>query len=180
LFARTLQAFAHDAGLLPSRLDALVVAGDADAARRELHALKGLTATLGLKALSEVAAQAEKMATAPLAARAPELADLISQICERLAGVLPSLTALARQLVADAVVPEVAGTDGVVLLDQLRGLLSALVADDMAAMELHAELRQACGDELADAMAPLDAAMAELNFELAAAECEILMGQLTQ
>ena len=44
-------------------------------------------------------------------------------------------------------------------------------------MEMHATLRQTVGDGEAQAMAPLDAAMADLEFEAAAVECEQLISQ---
>lgn len=91
--------------------------------------------------------------------------------------VLESLaTQLALQTASVAPVADHAGTDGVVLLNQLRELLGVLRDADMTAMELHATLRQSGGD----AMAPLDAAMAKLEFELAEAECEMLINQLKQ
>jgi hypothetical protein len=46
---------------------------------------------------------------------------------------------------------------------------------DMAAMELHATLRQGLDSALAETLEPLDAAMAELEFEEAASECEKLV-----
>jgi hypothetical protein len=59
----------------------------------------------------------------------------------------------------------------------LKDLLTALQASDMAAMELHAQLRQSLDASLAPAMEPLDAAMAELEFDIAAAACEKLVRQ---
>lgn len=63
------------------------------------------------------------------------------------------------------------------LVASLRELLTALQASDMCAMEMHATLRQTVGDGEAQAMAPLDAAMADLEFEAAAVECEQLISQ---
>jgi hypothetical protein len=50
----------------------------------------------------------------------------------------------------------------------------------MGAMELHAVLLQDFETVLGDATQALDAAMADLNFELAASECEALLGRLMQ
>ena len=182
LFASTVLAFAKDAALLPARVQALTAAADAGAARRELHAFKGLAATLGLMDLSLVAAQAERLAMEPptqaagALPRLPGLPELLVQIGQRLQDLLPELLALAARLVP-AAKPEAAATavDSTSMLDPLRVLLQALRDDDMVAMELHAELPQTCGKLGADAMTALDAAMADMDFVVAAAECERLM-----
>jgi hypothetical protein len=65
-------------------------------------------------------------------------------------------------------------------IDQLAGLLRALRNSDMVAMELHAAMRQQAGDALSLHMEPLDAAMADLEFERAALECEKLLAETGQ
>jgi hypothetical protein len=97
---------------------------------------------------------------------------------------MPALQALAGDLAQEnetaSDAPARPAADGVNLLDQLSELLEVLRNSDMQAMELHATLRQSCPDELADVFEPLDAAMAELDFEKATIECETLVAQLTQ
>jgi CheY-like chemotaxis protein len=191
LFSRTLKSFIADNAVLADRLGRLVAANDLAALQRELHALKGLSATLGLGALSALAAEAEaasKIAkdamSHPATKEISRLTELLVSIRSSVALLEPVLQNLAMQLddpkSAEAESGTNASTDGVQLLDQLRVLLKVLLAGDMEAMELHATLRQSCGDDLGSAMEPLDAAMAELDFELAATECETLVEHLTQ
>ena len=186
LLVKTMRSFARQALHLPGQLDALAKAGDAVVMRRELHALKGLAATLGVVDLAALAAQAEALLRqdASPACHDSPMPELLVAIGRCIGEWLPVLESLATQLSLQITSLEPAASpaspDGVVLLDQLRELLRVLRNADMTAMELHATLRQSGGDALDDAMAPLDAAMAELEFELAAAECEILISQLTQ
>jgi CheY-like chemotaxis protein len=192
LFVKTLRAFARDTALLPDRVDALVAAGDIATARRELHGFKGLTATLGVNALSALAAKAEALAhpsdKSDKSDKAGEpiqqLRVLLAQIRTGVALWMPALQALAGDLAqeneaaSDAAARPAA--DGVNLLGQLSELLEVLRNSDMQAMELHATLRQSCPDELAEVLEPLDTAMADLDFEMATVECEKLVTQLTQ
>jgi CheY-like chemotaxis protein len=186
LLVKTMRSFARQALHLPGQLDALAKAGDAVVMRRELHALKGLAATLGVVDLAALAAQAEALLRqdASPACQDSPMPELLVAIGRCIGEWLPVLESLATQLSLQITSLEPAASpaspDGVVLLDQLRELLRVLRNADMTAMEMHATLRQSGGDALDDAMAPLDAAMAELEFELAAAECEILISQLTQ
>jgi hypothetical protein len=62
-------------------------------------------------------------------------------------------------------------------LHQLKELLQALQASDMGAMEMHARMRQSMDESLAQSMQGLDAAMADLAFDEAAAECNKLLHQ---
>jgi len=186
LLVKTMRTFAQAARQLPEQLDVLAIAGDAADMRRELHALKGLAATLGVAELAALSARAEALLRqdASIACMASPMPELMADIASCIGTLLPVLESLATQLslqiTTEAPASPIANTDGVVLLGQLRELLGVLRNADMTAMELHATLRQSGGDALDDAMAPLDAAMAELEFELAAAECEILIDQLTQ
>jgi PAS domain S-box-containing protein len=186
LFVKTLRAFARDTAMLPDRVDALVNAGDIATARRELHGFKGLTATLGVNALSALAAKAEALAhpSDKPVEQTQQLRVLLAQIRTGVVLWMPALQALAGDLAQEnetaSDAPARPAADGVNLLDQLSELLEVLRNSDMQAMELHATLRQSCPDELADVFEPLDAAMAELDFEKATIECETLVAQLTQ
>jgi HPt (histidine-containing phosphotransfer) domain-containing protein len=192
LFVKTLRAFARDTALLPDRVDALVAAGDIATARRELHGFKGLTATLGVNALSALAAKAEALAhpsdksdkSDKSGEPIQQLRVLLAQIRTGVALWMPALQALAGDLAQENEAASEAAArpaaDGVNLLGQLSELLEVLRNSDMQAMELHATLRQSCPDELAEVLEPLDTAMADLDFEMATVECEKLVTQLTQ
>jgi signal transduction histidine kinase/DNA-binding response OmpR family regulator len=177
LLQRSISAYMQDARRLPQTLEQGMQAGDLAQVKRELHAFKGLSATIGVQQLSELAAQAEKLVQLP--ERAADYQALLAQLEARLATVLPLLDEVVALL---APAPESPAAHGAQTLDQaalqqLKDLLLALRASDMVAMELHANLRQGLDDSLADTMEALDAAMSELEFEQAAAACEKLVQQ---
>jgi CheY-like chemotaxis protein len=186
LLVKTLRSFARDAVHLPDKVDALLASGDIPTTRRELHGFKGLSATLGVNELSALAAQAEKLTHAGLSS--PEdrvqLEMLLTQIRSGIATTMPVLESLAVQLTGHAELASstsaTSSTDGVDLTKQLHELLVLLRNSDMGAMELHALMRNSCSEDLAPILEPLDAAMAELDFHLAATECEKLIQHMTQ
>ena len=180
LLARAMHAFVADAVQLPQRLQQSLEAGQLQQLNRDLHSLKGLSATLGMGALSSLAAQAEKMARIPDAGCA--MAALLERLHADLAHLSPQLELAAWQLHP---VDRRASTESTQLslpADMARPLAQLLVAlnnSDMAAMELHAKLQQRLGVNMAKATQVLDQAMAELDFEAAARACEALHRQLS-
>ncbi len=179
LLARSIQAFVTDAGPLPQRLALGMQSGDWAQVKRELHAFKGLSATLGAAQLSSLAANAERSLEA--AQRETACRQALEPLFAALTDFLPTLSEVAARLQAapaeaQPVSPALPVADAQ-LRAQLQQLLQALQASDMAAMELHAALRQSADGALAQALEPLDAAMAELEFEIAAQECEKLVHQ---
>jgi len=170
-------AFVGDAERLQQRLEQALQIGDLEQAQRELHAFKGLSATMGVRSLSELAARAEKLVQLP--ERLPEYQVLVLQLWERLAFFLPELESAAAALtpVQDATLSAQRQTLGASDMQQLKDLLLALQASDMAAMEMHASLRQGQDESLAATMEPLDTAMSDLEFEEAALACESLVRQ---
>jgi CheY-like chemotaxis protein/HPt (histidine-containing phosphotransfer) domain-containing protein len=177
LLARSIQAFVVDAESLPNRLDQQIHQGDWAQVRRELHAFKGLSATLGAGALSALAAQAERCAHDPQ--HEANYQGARTALLASIAATLPLLSAVALQLQAQSAptptpTPQHSAVD-VRWRSQLEQLLAALKASDMSAMELHAVLRDSVDGALAQALEPLDAAMADLEFEAAAQECAKLL-----
>jgi CheY-like chemotaxis protein len=182
LLQRAVLAYVADARLLPQRLEQglqqALQPGALEQVQRDLHGFKGLSATIGANALSRLAAQAEGLVLAPLGLEACRQA--VAQFSQQLAAQLPLLEAVARRLQeedADHAAGPQAGTGAAVDLAQLKALLAALLNADMVAMELHARLRQELGGDWDAALAPLDRAMAELEFKAAALECEKLVRQ---
>ncbi len=178
LLQRSITAFVADAADLPQRLLQGLQAGDLAQVQRDLHGFKGLSATLGAPALSALAAQAEKWVHAPQGTASCQM--LVAELAQALQRELPLLQQAAAGLhsaerrgraqpAASALAPD--------QKQQLQGLLRALQRSDMQAMELHALLHQGLGGALAEAMEPLDQAMAELEFEQAASACETLVRQ---
>jgi CheY-like chemotaxis protein len=182
LLHRSMTTFISDAPQLARRVPQLRANGAHDDVRRELHAFKGLAATMGVTALATLAASAEKLCMQ--AQPEAEFDAVFSQLCALTAETLPALKDVAQRLTAQtgSKFPQVSKAAAPArkqqTLQSLRGLLAALQASDMGAMEMHAALRQEVGDSLGSAMEPLDAAMAELEFEAAAVECGKLVQQL--
>lgn len=181
LLLRTLRAFVRDAKQIADKLEWLLASGDRGAAQRELHALKGLAATLGAEDLSASAAQAEAAMRQTDVAEMPQ--PWLARLRSSVARCVPLLESVALRLEP---VPPVAAhaangaatyipLDTAAMRDQLGGLRKALRNADMQAMELHAAFRQAFGEGLGASMDALDAAMAELDFDLAAAQCGVLI-----
>ena len=192
LLARTYASFAAELAVLPGRIQALLAQADPGAARRELHALKGLTATLGLGTHSTLAAAAEKCCSEPL--DGAKLQAQLAALFDGLQASLPDIRRVMAVLDPASRPPADAGaspTDPAPAahtappsaplrpepgqLGQLQDLLRALKDSDMTAMEIHAGLRQVLASPLAEAMEPLDAAMAELDFDAATEACEKLV-----
>jgi PAS domain S-box-containing protein len=174
LLQRTITAYVVDARRLPQRLQQ----GDLEQVRRDLHSVKGLSATIGASVLSELAARAEKLLQAP--AGIADAQQALARFIQQLATELPALQAVAGRLQSGVAVPPPGLRNGALTqgaLELLRNLLLALQSSDMLAMELYARLRQELGPVAAQAVESLDLAMAELKFEVAASECEKLMQQ---
>jgi hypothetical protein len=106
---------------------------------------------------------------------------MLADIARHLETVLPDLESVMRALAppANSTVAGISeGADKSAVAEGLQHLLKALQASDMEAMVLHAELRQKVDDSVAQKMAGLDAAMAEMELDEAAVECERLLQQL--
>jgi CheY-like chemotaxis protein len=176
LLQRSMAAFVRDARLLPQRLEQGAQSGDLVQVKRELHAFKGLAATMGVQQLSELAARAEKLVL--LSQSQDDYQALLVQLAASLEELLPALDGVVASL-AGVAAPVSAGAPTLdqTSLQQLKALLLALQASDMTAMEMHATLRQGLDGSLDATMGPLDAAMSELEFEAAAAACEKLVRQ---
>ena len=176
LLQRSLTSFLAEARTLPQRLDSGMQSDDRAQVHRDLHAFKGLSATVGVAELSTLAARAEKLFQTDNAGE--EYRTAVEQLETRLAQLLPMLDGVAARL-APSASPVATGSahanlDGATL-PQLKELLQALRASDMGTMELYARLRQSVDASLAPSMDGLDEAMADLEFEKAVAECSNLV-----
>jgi PAS domain S-box-containing protein len=182
LFQRSMRAFVRDAQSMPERVRELQASGLLSDARRELHAFKGLCATLGVSDLSELAATAEKQVVQ--AHLSGDFAQTFEKLCSENARILPLLEDIARRMdpqALSATQDPAASTSGVKhpqLGEQLKALLSVLKDNDMVAMELHAGLQNDLVEVWGETADPLNLAMAELEFAAAAVECEVLLQQM--
>jgi HPt (histidine-containing phosphotransfer) domain-containing protein len=180
LLHRSMASFAAYAKALPQRLEQGLREADLAQVQRELHAFKGLSATMGALELAALAAQAEKQLQAQ---PAPDICHrVVAQLEARLVPLLPVLDevlARLRPLALPVAPAAMQSTDQQsVNLPQWKALQLALHASDMVAMEIHAGLRQSLGDSADQTLQVLNAAMESLAFEAAAAECDRLVRQL--
>ncbi len=68
LYEQVLRGVARECVNLPGQLGCLMQAGEHDEAQRRLHSFKGLSATVGLRRISALAAAAEKSVGQPASA----------------------------------------------------------------------------------------------------------------
>jgi CheY-like chemotaxis protein len=176
LLQRSLSSFLAEARGLSQRLESGLRSNDRAQVQRELHAFKGLSATVGVPELSALAAQAEKLFKTDNAA--DQYLTAVKQLETRLVQLLPVLDSVAARL-APPTTPVSTGSANASLdganMQQLKELLQALRASDMSAIELYALLRQSIDASFMHFMDGLDEAMADLEFEKAAAECSKLV-----
>ena len=173
LLARAFQAYVAEARGLLVRLQQPSDVG-APELKRELHSFKGLSATMGVGALAAQAAEAERQVIAGVPQAVQRSVDVLLQQTTRL---LPTLAMVADQL--QAAVQQPLPAHGAVLpRAQLEVLLAELLASNMRALDLYAELRQTHVVSETSVLQPLDEAMASLDFALAVKECEKLLSGL--
>jgi len=188
-YLRTLRSFFKDLATLPDQLTSLLQQGRFAESRRLMHTFRGLAGTLGIRPLASLAADAERMlggAEAPAQQQA-----LIEQLSTLVAATLRDITAVADALhgslqpgaprsraVADASRADPADLPGLRRsLDELTRLLRSA---DMRALEVFEQLQQTHAAHIQDALQPLDAAMASLDFDQALSECQALKERFDQ
>jgi signal transduction histidine kinase/DNA-binding response OmpR family regulator/HPt (histidine-containing phosphotransfer) domain-containing protein len=180
LFVRILKAFAKDLVHVPPQLAEFLRTGQAQEALRLMHTLKGTSATLGARQLSEVAAQAEISVKTELSPEAQ--AAMVQSLQQSVDATLIGAAALLEQLPADTGSGE--GSDGAdnednVDTGQLRvdlfELLVLLRQSDLGSLEVFSRLQASHGAALRFELDPLAEAMAGLDFPLACTLCEALL-----
>ena len=193
LYERTLRLFVNDLGALPAQLHADQFAGDVPSAKRALHTLKGLAATLGVEALAAVAAQGETQLKGSAANAG--LSAVVARTNTAIALASPPLdTLLKALLMALAASPSAPPTmttsatpipipplDTTALAQALDALADKLRNFDMDAVQLMNPIKQNFGAALVTLGAPgaqtldaLQAAIDRLDFEQALRLCQTL------
>ncbi|OYU43155.1 MAG: hypothetical protein CFE44_19960 [Burkholderiales bacterium PBB4] len=179
LYVRSLKSYLVQLPQHADTVSQLIAQGEMEVARRDLHSLKGTSATLGVLAIAALAAQCEKLTMLATADRLTEqLTELQALVSSLLPSLMQALAALEARLGTTTPPGGTSDQAGDPLAEH-RGalglLLNHLKASDMAAMEVHADLRQRVDTSLAGLFEPLDAAMADLQFDQAAVHCEALL-----
>jgi CheY-like chemotaxis protein len=172
-YLRSLQSFAKDLATLPDQLASLLQQGRFDESRRLMHSFKGMAGTLGILPLASLAADAER--SLGCGGAPPHQDDLIGRL-----NTLATATLRDIEHVADALrqssrpVTPAAPVDMPSLRHSLAELTSLLRGADMRALEVFEQLRLTYAAQMQDAMQPLDAAMASLDFDQALSVCQSL------
>jgi len=176
VYARMLHKTLVDFERLAARLQGAPAAEGAGEPGRTLHTLKGLAATLGMPALAEAAAAAERRVSAVGAGG--DARPACASVGAALAAALPALATLALRLdAADAAAEPAAHQpgEGAALHAALAKLALLLEQSDMRATELTPTLRRLAHPALGPRLAQLDAAVDALDFARAAPLCRQLL-----
>ncbi|MEO5695998.1 MAG: response regulator, partial [Burkholderiaceae bacterium] len=176
VYQRMLAGFVADLADMPARLEALAADADWVAARRLLHTLKGVAATLGATALSSVAADAERQLVTP-----GDAEGVVQRTRHAIDAARPALAGLALVLQPAAI--EARGSapgapDRAVVCAALRAMAVQLQNADMAATDAMRDLQRDFGAVLGAPLAAMDDAVGALDFERALRLChDLIEGQ---
>ncbi|MDM4764448.1 response regulator [Pelomonas sp. SE-A7] len=170
LLARMAGSFVRNQRDLPQRLRELLAAGLAPQVAGELHSLRGLAGTLGAERLSAHAQLLEARMRADAQADEEQLRRFEAALAEACQALGQIAEALARPLQSQ---PLEAGAPA--LEPQLQALMVLLADSDLAALDAFERLRQQHGQALGPGLASLQAAITELDFEAARAQCQNLL-----
>jgi PAS domain S-box-containing protein len=180
LYATVLESYLLELSGQPDQLDALLAAGDATAAARLLHTLKGVSATVGATYMAAVAKAVESAIKAGASDQA--LAPLRAHFREAVAGTLTTMTPIAQSFTRPTPGQDsLAGKPAMSLeetgrvLARLGELHALLASSDLRALEVHAELLETGGVASVESFAELTQAVTRFDFSGAALQCERLM-----
>ena len=168
VYHRMLQSFVQDLQAMPAQLR---TAAPPDG-RRIVHTFKGLTATLGARALSARAADLEKAMLVDTDGSSAQYQRAVDDLCNAMVHAQAALAALVDALAQDAGAESSrSDNSGAMNLAAMRGQLQLLVnlleRQDMEALNVMAELQAQWGERGSGESAALEQAMAALDFEAA-------------
>ena len=177
VYERMLRSFVHDLAGMPARLRSQLAAGDAEAAWRLLHTLKGLADTLGAGALAAAADQSQRALVA--AATPTAMLAVAEPAAAAIEAARPRLLSLLQALQADGSPPPTrarpATIDPAGEVAALQELAALLENSDMRATEVMTQLLQQQGPDMGPDWRALDDAVAGLDFERALRLCRSLL-----
>jgi len=181
MYANVLGAFAKEMEQVPQQVLEALRAQEQAQAVRALHTLKGLAATVGARHLAAVAARLEHTVRAGTQAHEHAgLVDTLRSAIDALAEVL--LPVLQQYQEAQPMTPTAetaAPLDRQRFVQDLQALSTLLRNSDMVALEAHALIRRTYGAQVPE-LAPLDAAMAMLDFATAQNQCDVLVAEFSK
>jgi HPt (histidine-containing phosphotransfer) domain-containing protein len=182
VYRRMLGRFVADLQQWPTEMRDPLLAGDAGAAARVLHTVKGVAATLGAEALANQAARGEHRLLQPGVDADARLA--VGDAEAAMAAAAPALQALLHALQSAAAPPPSASAaaaevDHQALRQGLERVAALLRNSDLEAIDALAGLQGGrLGGSLGQRFEALDAAVSELDFDPALRHCEQLLEAL--
>jgi len=181
MYANVLGAFAREMEQVPQQVLEALRSQEQAQAVRALHTLKGLAATVGARHLAAVAARLEhKVRGGTQVHEHGDLVETLRNAIDALAEVL--LPVLQQyQEAQQTVLPDEAAAplDRQRFVQDLQSLATLLRNSDMVALEAHALVKRTYGAQVPE-LAPLDAAMATLDFAAAQAQCNGLVAEFAK
>ncbi|MFA9274205.1 MAG: PAS domain-containing protein, partial [Candidatus Aquirickettsiella gammari] len=184
LYLRMLETFHNDLQTVPAQLQTSIP-DHLHHAKRHLHTMKGLSATLGANEHAKALAEIEKKFAIAVSLNAlQDCRTLIQQACQIINELDLQLTELAKYLrakqanVAIPASPAQQNFDPVAFQRKLNELAEQLENADMAATETILELQTQFGTALQNQLLPIEAAISTLDFTLAHSLCSDLLEQI--
>jgi CheY-like chemotaxis protein len=172
-YLRSLQSFAKDLATLPDQLALLLQQGRFDESRRLMHTFKGMAGTLGIRPLASLAADAERsFGGGGVLLQQDALIGQLNKIATATLRDIEHVADALQQSLRPAI--PAASADMPSLRRSLEELTGLLRSADMRALEVFEQLRRTHAAQIQDAMQPLDAAMASLDFDQALSVCQAL------
>ena len=176
LYATVLTSYLTDLRAAPDQLDTFLTIGDLAGARRLLHTVKGLSATVGATDMAAVAKATEQaLQDGTQQAGYDSLRTDFKETVVRTTVVLESVVVANRSLAQTTVpgttvelTPDVVKT----LLQDLEELRMLLCGSDLRALEVHDRLRNKAANFESIDMAELSYCIANFDFESASVCCE--------
>ena len=180
VYRRMLRRFVDDLAAWPAEWQGLTARGDAEAAARALHTVKGVAATLGMDGLAAHAAQGEQQLAAP--DPAPLVGPVMARAGQAIDAARPALADLLQALqAATAGQPAAAAAgpaDRRAMQLGLRQLADLLRNADMAALDTMPGLQGRFTGALGERFQALDETVAGLDFDAALGHCRHLLAAL--
>jgi CheY-like chemotaxis protein len=179
LYATVLQAFEAEMLSALEQLRTHLHTDALDLAKRAMHTLKGLAATVGARHLSSVAFQLELALKAGVAPDDHDgLVDQLQLATDALSVRLVPLRVCYQSSSANtSSVSAIAPIDKAQLQSDLQALCRLLDGSNMLAVNAHAQIQKSHGTQLGADTEPLRHAMGRIDFVSARAACDVLLAK---
>ena len=184
LYGRLLKSFLTEVRSMPDQFDGLIQQAHFDDARRLMHTLKGLAATIGANHLAQVVAAVETKLMG--SSDGLNFVHLQSQLRGAVATTCAVVLQVNQRYIAPALTPDqhnpAVTLDAPALIARMAELENLLSSSDMQALDVYAQTRGQFGHmndaDLTSLGQALDQAMEAFDFSKAAEYCQKIMRRL--